>query len=85
MWNLPESDPWRCVKLNIDFRMNMTTKYELVVFEQDNISKSEFTSYKEDKTVRATYMPRYNPEFWKGYNIMEPNQAIRGFTVEEED
>ncbi|WP_338196481.1 carboxypeptidase-like regulatory domain-containing protein [Flagellimonas marinaquae] len=73
------------LKLNIDFRMNMTTKYELVVFEQDNISKSEFTSYKEDKTVRATYMPRYNPEFWKGYNIMEPNQAIRGFTVEEED
>lgn len=73
------------LKLNIDFRMNMTNKWELVVFNQDDISENEFKTFTEDKTVRATYMPRYNPEFWKGYTIMEPNQAIRGFTVEEED
>ncbi|MBR9855861.1 MAG: carboxypeptidase-like regulatory domain-containing protein [Algicola sp.] len=72
------------LKLNIDFQMNMTAKWELVVFNQDNIAENEFKSFKEDKTVRATYMPRYDAEFWKGYNIMEPNQAIRGFTVEEE-
>lgn len=71
--------------LNIDFRMNMTNKWELVVFDQSEISENQFTAYKEDKTVRATYMPRYNPEFWKGYNIMEPNQAIREFTVSEEE
>jgi len=64
--------------------MNMTNKWELVVFNQDEIAENEFKTYKEDKTVRATYMPRYNPEFWKGYTIMEPNQAIRGFTAEEE-
>ncbi|MCK0160597.1 carboxypeptidase-like regulatory domain-containing protein [Allomuricauda sp. F6463D] len=73
------------LKLNIDFRMNMTTKYELVVFNQNEIAEEEFKTYTEDKTVRATYMPRYNPEFWKGYTIMEPNQAIRGFTAEEVD
>lgn len=72
------------LELNIDFRMNMTAKWELVVFNQDEIAENEFKTYKEDKTVRATYMPRYNPEFWKGYTIMEPNQAIRGFTAEEE-
>ncbi|WP_437398056.1 carboxypeptidase-like regulatory domain-containing protein [Flagellimonas lutimaris] len=72
------------LKLNIDFRMNMTNKWELVVFNQDEIAENEFKTYKEDKTVRATYMPRYNPEFWKGFTIMEPNQAIRGFTAEEE-
>ena len=72
------------LKLNIDFRMNMTAKWELVVFNQDEIAENEFKTYTEDKTVRATYLPRYNPEFWKGYTIMEPNQAIRGFTAEEE-
>nr|WP_288931317.1 carboxypeptidase-like regulatory domain-containing protein [uncultured Allomuricauda sp.] len=72
------------LELNIDFRMNMTAKWELVVFNQDEIAENEFKTYKEDKTVRATYMPRYNAEFWKGYTIMEPNQAIRGFTAEEE-
>ena len=73
------------LKLNIDFQMHMTNKWELVVFDQDNIAENEFTSFKEDKTVKATYMPRYDAEFWKGYTIMEPNQAIRGFTAEEED
>ncbi|WP_318311876.1 carboxypeptidase-like regulatory domain-containing protein [Flagellimonas crocea] len=73
------------LKLNIDFQMNITSKWELVVFNQNEIAENEFKSFKEDKTVRATYMPRYDPEFWKGYTIMEPNQAIRGFTAEEED
>ncbi len=72
------------LKLNIDFRMNITSKWELVVFNQDEIAQNDFNNFTEDKTVRATYMPRYNPEFWEGYTIMEPNQAIRGFTAEEE-
>jgi hypothetical protein len=25
-------------------------------------------------------MPKYDPEFWKGYAIMEPNTAIKEFT-----
>jgi len=73
------------IKLNIDFRMNVTAKWELVVFDQNEIAKNQFETFEEDKTVRATYMPRYDADFWKGYTIMEPNQAIRGFTAEEED
>lgn len=71
--------------LNIDFRMSPTEKWELVVFGQDLVDEPQFANFKEDKTVRATYMPRYNPEFWQGHTIMEPNQAIREFTVEEYD
>lgn len=69
--------------LNIDFRMSPSEKWELVVFGQDLVDEPQFANFKEDKTVRATYMPRYDPEFWKGHTIMEPNQAIREFTVEE--
>ena len=72
------------LRLNIDFRMTNTNKWELVVFENELIDQSSFDSYTEDKSVKATYMARYNPEFWRGYNIMEPNQAIREFTVTEE-
>ncbi|MER3375069.1 MAG: carboxypeptidase-like regulatory domain-containing protein [Allomuricauda sp.] len=70
--------------LNIDFRMSPTQKWELVVFDQDLVSEDQFTNFTEDKTARATYMPTYDPEFWQGHTIMEPNQAIREFTVEEE-
>ncbi len=73
------------LRLNIDFRMANNNKWELVVFENELISKSTFESFKEDKKVEATYMPAYNPEFWSGYNIMEPNQAIREFKVEVDE
>ena len=70
------------LRLNIDFRMNNTNKWELVVFENTLIDKNQFEAFKEDKSIKATYMPAYNPEFWKGYTIMEPNQAIREFSIE---
>ncbi|NAS14243.1 carboxypeptidase-like regulatory domain-containing protein [Poritiphilus flavus] len=72
------------LKLNIDFRMANTNKWELVVFENELINQSGFDNYTEDKSVRATYMAQYNPEFWEGYNIMEPNKAIREFRVSAE-
>lgn len=71
------------LKLNIDFRMTNTNKWELVVFENNLIEASQFEAFKEDKSKKTTYMAKYDPEFWKGYNIMEPNQAIREFTVSE--
>ena len=72
------------LRLNIDFRMANTNKWELVVYDNTLIDSGQFESLEEDKSVKATYMPVYNPEFWAGYTIMEPNQAIREFTVEEE-
>ncbi len=70
------------LKLNIDFRMTNTNKWELVVFENTLIDQGQFDNFKEDKSIKATYMPSYNPEFWDGYTIMEPNQAIKSFSVE---
>ncbi|MEM6864061.1 MAG: carboxypeptidase-like regulatory domain-containing protein, partial [Bacteroidota bacterium] len=72
------------LRLNIDFRMANTNKWELVVYDNTLIPQSQFEDLKEDKSAKATYMPAYNPEFWKSYTIMEPNQALREFTVSEE-
>jgi len=63
--------------------MTNREKFEVVFFDTNAISVSAFDSFKEKNTVTATYMPAYNPEFWKGYNIMEPNQAIKDYTVIE--
>lgn len=71
------------LRLNIDFRMANTNKWELVVYNNTLIDQSDFEAYKEDKSSKATYMPNYNPEFWEGFTIMEPNQAIREFSVAE--
>lgn len=73
------------LRLNIDFRMTNTNKWELVVFKNTIIDQNQFNNFKEDKSVKATYMAKYDPEFWKGYTIMEPNQAIRAFAASKID
>jgi hypothetical protein len=63
----------------IHFIISNTTKKELVVFENESILEETYNAFKEKADVEATYLPKYDPEFWKGYNVIEPNQAIKNF------
>ena len=69
--------------LHLDMRVITTQKSELVIFESEDISSSDYENAKENSKVKATYMSQYDPEFWKGYTIMEPNKAIQAFKVVE--
>jgi len=69
--------------VKLDMAITARNKYEAVIFDTEHVTSSEFNSFKENNTMLPTYMPAYNPEFWKGYNIIEPNQAIREFVVIE--
>ena len=69
--------------VKLDMAITGRNKYEVVIFDTENVTASEFDGFKENNAMLPTYMPVYNPEFWKGYNIIEPNQAIREFTVIE--
>lgn len=66
------------IKVNAGFR-NLS-RHELVVFNESPINDGDYQSFKENNSVLPTYMPNYDPEFWKGYDIIEPNQAIKEFT-----
>ncbi|NNL07836.1 MAG: carboxypeptidase-like regulatory domain-containing protein [Croceitalea sp.] len=72
------------LSLEIDFQMNNTNKWELVIFENTLIDQKDFEQFKEDESTKAIYLNQYQADFWQGYNIMEPNQAIREFSVSEE-
>ena len=71
------------LSMELDIVNFNTEKYELVVFDSELISNGEFSNSTENETVKATYLSSYNPEFWEGYDIMEPNKAIREFTVSD--
>ncbi|MFD2551080.1 carboxypeptidase-like regulatory domain-containing protein [Bizionia sediminis] len=68
---------------DIHFIVKNTDKKEMVIFENTPISESEFTNFKEVPNVTPTYLPAYDPKFWEGYNIIEPNQAIKAFKINE--
>ena len=71
------------LRLNLDFIMKNNNKWELVVYDSNLINKDTFDGIKEDNSIEATYLPKYDPDFWQGYTIMEPNKAIQEFTINE--
>ncbi len=66
--------------VKIDAAFSNRNRYELIVFNEKPIENPQFEAFKENNNVLPTYMPNYDPEFWKGYDIIEPNQAIKEFT-----
>ncbi|MFK5974386.1 MAG: carboxypeptidase-like regulatory domain-containing protein, partial [Flavobacteriaceae bacterium] len=68
----------------LDFAFTNIEKNEVVVFETQKLSSANFEAFTETNDILPTYMPSYDPEFWKGYNSIEPNVAIKEFTSTEE-
>ena len=64
---------------DLHFIMAARKKQEIVIFENTTITETNFTNFTEKPKVKPIYLPKYDPEFWKGYNIIEPNQAIKDF------
>ena len=71
------------LSLGLDFKNAQTVKYEFVVFDTEALSSDTYKTIEENKKVKATYLTKYDPDFWQGYTIIEPNAAIRAFSVAE--
>lgn len=71
------------LSLGIDMKGSQLMKYELVVFESKEINQGDYDTIVENETIKPTYLSKYDPSFWKGYAIMEPNAAIQAFEVQE--
>lgn len=71
------------LSLNIDVQGTSLSKYEMVIFNSEDISSDAYEAASENKTIKATYLSKYDPTFWTGYTIMEPNAAIQAFEVVE--
>ncbi|GAA0714796.1 hypothetical protein GCM10009430_08430 [Aquimarina litoralis] len=71
------------LSLGLDIGAGEISKYEVVVFDTKPITEAEYQNSKENKSIKPQYMSKYDPEFWKGYNIIEPNTAIKQFTAIE--
>lgn len=67
--------------------LNMTTeqynKYQIVVFETLPLTQKEFENQIETANVLPVNLTQYDPKFWEGNTIIEPNTAIKNFKVEK--
>lgn len=65
--------------LDVDLHVKEITKTHLVVLEQDSFSVEAFKALKSDFEVLPEKRTAYDPNFWEGEMIIEPNEAIRNF------
>lgn len=74
-------------EVDMEFKINTTNlnKTELVVYEDEALLESEFKNFSNSMDFDFRTFKEYDPEFWSGYNIIEPNAAIREFTALETD
>lgn len=67
------------LSLGIDLVQAHTSKFEVIVFGAENLSETDYKGITENKKIKPTYLAQYDPNFWQGYNIIEPNTAIKQF------
>ena len=69
------------LKGEINFKLDQQTQLTLVVFDSTPLSQVEFDAFEETKVFKPAQRNAYDPQFWEGYTIVEPNQAIKSFSV----
>ena len=65
----------------IHFKLDQMSSITLVVFDSEKVSNKAFESTRETKVFTPAKKDSYDPDFWEGYTIMEPNKAIKAFSA----
>ncbi len=65
----------------INFNLDQSSKTTLIVFDDIPINEEEYSKIKEQKRFKQDKLHSYDPNYWKDYSVIEPNQAIKSFKV----
>ena len=65
----------------IRFKLDQKSSITLVVFDSERVNDKTFESLQETKVFIPAKKDSYDPDFWEGYTIMEPNKAIKAFNA----
>ena len=65
----------------INFNLDQSSKTTLIVFDDTPINEEEYNKLEEQKRFKQDKLDSYDPNYWKDYSVIEPNQAIKSFKV----
>ena len=70
------------LKMDLDVVNRNTQRFQLVVFETELLENNIFDKIDEKGNLLPVNKTSYDPEFWKGYTIIEPNKVIQEFSID---
>jgi len=68
--------------MQITFTGNNKVKTEVIFNEADFLKVNDYNKIKEIDSELPVKLKKYDPNFWSGYNILEPQQILKEFKVE---
>jgi hypothetical protein len=71
------------LKMDLNVQTVQTQKYQGVIFETEKISQEEFDGFKENPSILPVNLTKFDPNFWQGHTIIEPNQSIKDFKADK--
>lgn len=54
-------------------------KTEYIAFDNEAITKQNYNNKRKSEFSGYEYMKKYDPSFWEGYNIIEPNKLMNEY------
>lgn len=68
-------------ELDLEMNINISSlnKTQLLIYENSPLPEEQFEALKPSADFKFETFKKYNPDFWSGTNIIEPNEAIRSF------
>ncbi|MGB7843343.1 MAG: carboxypeptidase-like regulatory domain-containing protein [Salinimicrobium sp.] len=70
--------------MDLDLLLGVVTKVQMLIYDDKSITESDYEILPAEDTFEYQAFNSYNPDFWKGNNIIEPNEAIKQFTAMED-
>lgn len=71
------------LKMALNLQQDQFEKFQMVIFETLPLTQQAYDAVEEKALVVPVNLTQYDPTFWKGHTIIEPNQAIKNFKVSE--
>ena len=70
------------LKMDLNVVNRNTQRFQLVVFETELLENNIFDKIDEKGNLLPVNKTSYDPEFWKGFTIIEPNKVIQEFSID---
>ena len=71
------------LRMDILFSGSSSTKTEYIVLSNQELNQIDYDSFKEVQSDIPFELNEYDPNFWNGYNIIEPSQIVKDFKIEK--
>ena len=70
------------VSFEFSIRLSNIETKEYMLIDKSPISKSEYENFKPIFKVDKVRLDAFDPHFWDGYSILEPNDILREFKIQ---